>query len=36
MGMTRHRLLMAEVVERLCQSEMECGVILIGSVQRGE
>jgi hypothetical protein len=36
MGMTRHRLLLAEVVERLRRSEMECGVILFGSVQRSE
>jgi len=36
MGMTKHRRLVAEIVERLRQSEMECGVILFGSVQTGQ
>jgi len=36
MGMTRHRILMAEILKRLWQGEMECGVILIGSVQSGQ
>ena len=36
MGTSRHRILITEIVERLRQSEMECGVILIGSVQTGQ
>jgi len=34
--MTTHSRLLAEIVERLRQSTMDCGVILIGSVQAGQ